>query len=151
MKPLSASEAMAKAANLCSRSEHCIADIQEKLYQWGFEGDAESIIGALQKQGFINEERYTRAYINDKYRFAKWGRIKIEQGLRQKRIPSQLYHHLMEEVIDTDEYRQILRDLLKQKRKTLKESDEYMLRTKLSRFALQRGFTYEEVLCNIDA
>ena len=56
----------------------------------------------------------------------------------------------MDEVIDTSEYTQILRDLLKQKRKTLKEHDDYILRGKLTRFALQRGFTYEEVLCNID-
>jgi SOS response regulatory protein OraA/RecX len=45
---------------------------------------------------------------------------------------------------------QILCDLLNQKRKSLKEEDEYQMRAKLTRFALQRGFTYEEVLCNID-
>jgi regulatory protein len=150
MTPLSPTEALTKAAHLCSKGEHCAADIREKLYQWGFEGDADHIVNTLQQQGFINEERYARAYINDKYRFAKWGRIKIEQGLRQKQIPSQVFRPLMEEVIDQSEYLQILRDLLKQKQKTLKEEDDYTLRAKLTRFALQRGFTYEEVLCNID-
>ena len=151
MKPLSATEALAKAANLCAKGEHCAADIKEKLRQWGIEGqDAQEILSHLHQQGFIDEGRYTKAYINDKYRFAKWGRTKIEQGLRQKQIPSSVFRPLMNEVIDMSEYTQILRDLLKQKRKTLKEHDDYILRGKLTRFALQRGFTYEEVLCNID-
>ena len=151
MKPLSATEALAKAANLCAKGEHCAADIREKLHQWGIDDyDADTIVEKLLDQGFINENRYAKAYIYDKYRFAKWGRIKIEQGLRQKQIPSSVIKPLMEEVIDKEEYMQILRDLLNQKRKSLKEEDEYQLKAKLSRFALQRGFTYEEVLCNID-
>jgi regulatory protein len=150
MKPLSTTEALAKAATLCSKSEHCVTDIREKLFQWGFEGDTDKIVETLQKQGFINEVRYARAYINDKYRFAKWGRIKIEQGLRQKQIPSSVFRPIMDEVIDIEEYIQILRDLLHQKRKMLKEQDDYMMKCKLIRYALQRGFTYEEVLCNID-
>lgn len=128
-----------------------MADVCEKLRQWGIDDkDTQEIVKHLCQQGFINEHRYAKAYINDKYRFAKWGRIKIEQGLRQKQIPSSIFHPIMEEVIDMSEYTQILRDLLKQKRKTLKEHDDYILRGKLTRFALQRGFTYEEVLCNID-
>ena len=67
-----------------------------------------------------------------------------------KQIPSAVFKPLMDEVIDKEEYIQILCDLLEQKRKSLKEEDEYQLRAKLTRFALQRGFTYEEVLCNID-
>ena len=150
MKPLSAIEALAKAAAICSKGEHCATDIREKLFQWGFEGDADFIVDTLEQQGFINEMRYARAYINDKYRFAKWGRVKIEQGLRQKQISSSIYHPLMDEVIDIKEYVQILRDLLHKKRKTLKENDDYTIKSKLIRYALQRGFTYEEVLCNID-
>ena len=151
MKPLSPTEALAKAASFCSKGEHCIADVNEKLRQWGIEGkEAQEIVKHLCQQGFIDEDRYIKAYINDKYRFAKWGRIKIEQGLRQKQIPSPKIRPLMDKIIDLEEYMQILRDLLQQKRKTLKEQDDYTLKGKLIRFALQRGFTYEEVLCNID-
>ncbi|MBO7418391.1 MAG: RecX family transcriptional regulator [Bacteroidaceae bacterium] len=150
MKPLSATEALAKAANLCAKGEHCAADIREKLFQWGFDGDADSIISKLVQQDFINEVRYTHAYIHDKYCFAKWGRVKIEQGLRLKQISSATIHQQMEEVIDKEVYTQNLRDLLQQKRKTLQGNDNFQIKTKLVRFALQRGFTYEEVFCNID-
>lgn len=151
MKPLSPTEALAKAAGLCAKGEHCAADITAKLMLWGIEDqDAGNIVNKLVEQGFIDETRYARAFINDKYRFAKWGRVKIEQGLRMKQIPSAVFKPLMDEVIDKEEYIQTLCDLLKQKRKSLKEEDENQLRAKLTRFALQRGFTYEEVLCNID-
>ena len=151
MKPLTSSEALSKAAIYCSKGEHCVADVCEKLRQWGFAGEeAQHIVSQLCQQGFINEQRYAKAYINDKYRFAKWGRIKIEQGLRQKQIPPTVFRPIMEEVIDMSEYSQILRDLLAQKRKSIKESDDYTIKGKLIRFATQRGFTYEEVLCNID-
>ena len=150
MKPLSSTEALSKAANYCAKGEHCAADIREKLRQWGFEDDADSIIDKLTQQDFINEARYARAFTHDKYRFAKWGRIKIEQTLRLKQINAETIHQQMDEVIDNEEYNQNLRDLLAQKRKTLKNEDDYQLRAKLVRFALQRGFTYEEVFCNID-
>ena len=72
-------------ALLCAKGEHCAADIREKLRLWGIgENDADTIVEKLLNQGFINETRYAKAYIHDKYRFAKWGRIKIEQGLRQR-------------------------------------------------------------------
>ena len=150
MKPLSCTEALAKAAAYCAKGEHCRADIREKLFQWGFEGNADTIVGTLVQQDFINEVRYTRAFIHDKYRFAKWGRIKIEQALRMKQIDAETIHQLIDEVIDNDEYTQNLRELLQQKRKTMKGDDDYQLKSKLVRFALQRGYTYEEVFCNID-
>ncbi len=150
MKPLSSTEALSKAATYCAKGEHCATDIREKLRQWGFEDNADGIIDKLTQQDFINEARYARAFIHDKYRFAKWGRIKIEQALRLKQINAETIHQQMDEVIDNEEYNQNLRDLLAQKRKTLKDEDDYQLRAKLVRFALQRGFTYEEVFCNID-
>ena len=151
MKPLSVAEALSKAAAYCAKGEHCAYDIREKLRQWGFQGDeTEDIVEKLLEQGFIDETRYAKAYINDKYRFAKWGRMKIEQGLRMKQIPSAIFRPLMDAVIDKEEYQQILLELLTQKRKNLKGEDEYQLKAKLVRFALQRGFTYEEVLYNIE-
>ena len=151
MKPLSKTEALSKAATYCAKGEHCACDIREKLRQWGFQGDeAEGIVEKLFEQGFIDETRYAKAYINDKYRFAKWGRIKIEQGLRMKQIPSAIFRPLMDSVIDKEEYLQILQELLTQKKKSLKDEDEFHLKAKLTRFALQRGFTYEEVLYNIE-
>ena len=45
--------------------------------------------------------------------------------------------------MDEEEYLNVLRPLLKQKRKSIKAENDYELNQKLVRFALGRGFTYD--------
>ena len=72
------SEALNRAMALCSRTEYCISDIRQKLESWGLESDkAGDVIAILIKENFINEERYAGAFARDKYRYNKWGRVKI--------------------------------------------------------------------------
>ncbi len=86
-KTLTPPEALHRAAALCSSSEHCIADIREKLSRWGIgEPDARTIVERLVQERFIDEERYAIALAKDKFRFSGWGRIKIRYALQQKRI-----------------------------------------------------------------
>ena len=45
---------------------------------WGIAYDAiDRIINRLEQEKYIDEERFCRAFINDKYRLAKWGKVKI--------------------------------------------------------------------------
>ena len=76
-KTLTPPEALHRAAALCSSSEHCIADIREKLSRWGIgEPDARTIVERLVQERFIDEGRYAIAFAKDKFRFSGWGRIK---------------------------------------------------------------------------
>ena len=45
--------------------------------------------------------------------------------------------------IDEKEYLNVLKPLLKQKRKSIKANSDYELNQKLVRFALSRGFTFD--------
>ena len=45
--------------------------------------------------------------------------------------------------IDEKEYLDVLRPLLKQKRKSIRAANDYELNQKLARFALSRGFTFD--------
>ena len=86
-KTLTPPEALHRSAALCSSSEHCIADIREKLSRWGIgEPDARTIVERLVQERFIDEGRYAIAFAKDKFRFSGWGRIKIRYALQQKRI-----------------------------------------------------------------
>ena len=88
---------------------------------------------------FIDESRYTRFFVNDKLRFNKWGRVKIGYELYKKNIPSPIREESLA-AIDEGEYRSILLDLLKSKKKSTKGKDERDLFNKLLRFAAGRGF-----------
>ncbi len=132
--------ALGKAMALCATNEHCSEDIRIKLDSWGIRGnDAEDIISRLVKDNFINEKRYSEAFVSDKYRHNKWGKVKIAALLRAKRIPSDLIKSALES-LDQEQYRQTIKDLLNTHRKQVKAKNQYDLKGKLLRFGLSRGF-----------
>ena len=145
MNTITEEEALNRMAAYCSAAEHCKAEVNEKLQKWGLPYEViNRIIDRLVVEKFIDEERYCRAFVNDKFRFAKWGKMKIAQGLYMKKIPSDVaWRHLNE--IDDEEYLSILRDLLASKRKSIHAKDDYELNGKLMRFAMSRGFELKDI------
>ncbi len=83
-------------------------------------------------------------FVRDKITYNRWGRRKVEQALMVKRIPSEVYKPVLDEV-DGEDFTAILRPLLNSKRKTLKAATTYELNTKLMKFALSRGFDMETI------
>jgi len=138
-------EALHKAAALCSQSEKCEWDIREKLRTWEIpDNEADGIIAHLKKENFLDENRFAAFFVKDKFRFNKWGRVKIAYSLKMKHISSPVIQEAML-AIDDEEYRSVLCKMLKIKQKELKYKDEYDCRVKLVRFAQSRGFEYEVI------
>lgn len=148
MKTLTEPELLHKAAAYCSLTERCPADVREKLQAWGVpsEAAAERILRYLERERYLDEERYCRAFIREKYRFAKWGRQKIAQALKLKQLPSALSLRCLAEEIDEEEYLDTLRSLLEAKARHIRARNDYELKGKLVRFALSRGFEMRDVL-----
>ncbi len=87
-KEISYSSALSKMQFICSRQERCSSDIRKKLEKWSLSfDDQDKIVQSLIDDKFIDEKRYTGFYVRDKYKFNKWGRIKIMHHLKQKQIP----------------------------------------------------------------
>lgn len=138
-------QGLQRAAGLCCQSEHCIADITEKLLRWGLSReDSDRIIDRLIDEKYIDESRYALAYVRDKVRFSHWGRVKIKSMLRMLRISEQDISNAFDS-FDEDEYLGVLEGVVESKRKTLPEAESYASRVKLIRFALQRGFEMHEI------
>ena len=100
------------------------------------------IIDRLIKERYVDDERYARAFVKDKIRYNKWGRCKVQQALWQKHVDADIQQRVLDE-IDEKEYLDILRPLLKQKRKSINAESDYELNQKLIRFALGRGFGFD--------
>ena len=142
---MTADEVLYKLAAKCSVSEQCLSDIEAKLAKYDLtEEEKTHILRHLVEEKYIDDGRYAEAYVRDKYRFNKWGRIKIAQGLRMKGIDREAIEAAME-VIDEEEYLSILRDLLKTKRKSTKGKSDYEINGKLIRFATGRGFEFAAI------
>ena len=138
-------EAYLQLAALCAQAEHCRQEMLDKMKRWGLdEGVKDRIISRLVKERFVDDERYARAFVKDKVRYNKWGRRKIQQALWMKRIDEHIQQQVLDE-IEEREYLEVLRPLLKQKRKSVKALNDYELNQKLIRFALGRGFTFDVI------
>jgi regulatory protein len=143
MKEITEQEAYLRLSAFCAQAEHCRYEMLDKMRRWGLdEAAAERVATRLVSERYVDDERYARAFVRDKVRYQKWGRRKIEQGLWQKHIADDTRQRVLDEV-DNEEYLNVLRPLLKQKRKGIKASSDYELNQKLLRFALSRGFTFD--------
>lgn len=137
--------AFQKAALLCSKSEKCSADLQEKLKLWGLtENSAEPVLKKLIDEKYIDDERFARAYVKDKFRFNHWGKQKIAYMLRAKSIADELIKLAFEE-IEGSGYSENLKKLLEDKSRSVKAQNAFDKRNKLMRFALSRGFESGEI------
>ena len=142
-KAITEQEAYLQLAALCAQAEHCQQEMRDKMRRWELDETAQNrIVARLVKERYIDDERYARAFVKDKIRYNKWGRRKVQQALWLKHIDSEIQQRVLDE-IDEKEYLDVLRPLLKQKRKSIRAMSDYELRQKLVRFALGRGFGFD--------
>ena len=144
-KEITEQQALSRLMALCARSEHSSGDMLEKMRQWNIGDEAQArIMQRLTEGRFIDDERFARAFVNDKIRYNQWGRRKIEQALTMKRVDRQTQQRVLDEV-DEEEYLRVLRPLLKSKKRSISARNEFEHQMKLMRFALSRGFSMEQV------
>ncbi len=140
MNPTQQQEILSKAMQCCSRKEYNSRAMLEKIISWGcVQEDAQSIVNALIEQKFIDDRRYTEAYVKDKLHFNKWGRIKMAYMLRMQGIDETIIRTALND-LEENEYKQILGDELAKKYKTIRSDNITETKGKLFRFAASRGF-----------
>lgn len=134
-------KALEKLEALCAASERSSYELRMTLARWGVDGaDAARIIRSLERDGFLDDGRFARAFVNDRYRFSRWGRAKLRAGLYGKRIPADIIAEALE-VIDEEVYEENLRGLLRGRIRSMgDEARTYGGRTRLFRFAAGRGY-----------
>ena len=128
----------------CSRREYCISDVLAKAEK-ALEGDKEKamqVVEALVKDKYVDDLRYACAYAREKSSISGWGEVKIRYMLSAKGISKDVIAQALEE-IDAGRAESRLEKLLENKWKSLMEDPQGKI--KLIRFALGRGYGYEEV------
>src|SRR3712207_918427 len=113
MKELTEQAALQKLTAKCAQAEHCIGEVSEKLRKWGMDEAAQArIMAYLTEKKFVDDERFCRFFVNDKLKYNKWGRRKIEQALYQKHVNRNVYEPVVAEVSDEEDIA-VLRPLIK--------------------------------------
>lgn len=135
---------MDKMRRLCSRREYCLSDIRTKLMK-ELEGDVQKVETALTKlkeERYVDDLRYATAYARDKAAISGWGATKIRYMLSAKGVSKEAVSEALNEVDETKASSR-LEKLLENKYKSLKDDPQWKI--KLLRFALGRGYSYDEV------
>lgn len=134
-------ELLQRAMRACSGREYCISDVNALLQRWGATGGEtrEWIIAKLMSEKFIDEHRYSRAFVLDHFRHDHWGKVKISMALKQKRVAHDAITSGLE-AIEEDEYNELLKRILADQKRKIKAKNRLDLKGKLLRHALGKGF-----------
>lgn len=134
----------------CARREYCVSDIKAKAVKRleGNEQAALEVVNKLVEEGFLSDQRFSIAFARDKSSLGGWGPLKIRNALYMKGIPQKVIEAALAE-IDPQKASSVLSRLLQNKWRTLKDDPQGKL--KLIRFALSRGYQYDDIKKEIDS
>ncbi len=133
-------DALRKAASFCAYQERTQQEVRKRLDAWDIYGDdAEEIISELIVQGYLSEERFATSFAGGKFRIKGWGKRKITQHLKQRGISGYNLNKALAD-IKPDDYRAMLADLLEKKRGLIRDDNPLMVKQKLARYALSKGY-----------
>lgn len=145
-----AEQALSALMRYAARAERSSGDAMRLMRTWGVpEADRQGVLDKLTEHRFIDDERFAAAYVRDKVRLSGWGVYKIRAGLAAKGIAPAIIDRAVGQV-DGGETSDKLDQLLRRKAAGLKDELPYDRRTKLIRYALSRGYGYDEVLDAVD-
>lgn len=142
---LSPAEALARIYRYCAYQERSHQEVKNKLYEYGlYSSEVDELLSRLITEGFLNEERFAKAFAGGKFRMKKWGRLKIQNKLESLGLTNRCIGRGMKE-IDAVDYSKVLKDLLKKKAQQTIEENPYKRRDKVARFAIAKGYEPELV------
>jgi len=143
--PVSSQESLSKILRYCAYQERSHKEVKNKLFEYGLRSsEVNETLAHLITEGFLNEERYAKAFAGGKFRMMKWGKIKIQRELETSGVsPRNIDRGLRE--INTSDYSQTLHALIMKKTGQVSEENVYKKKNKVARFVIGKGFEPELV------
>ncbi len=106
----------------------------------------ENVLERIEAAGLLNDEFYAKTYIEGKIRSSKpVSKKSITAFLYKKGINKNIIEKMMDIYPQEEEEKQI-RELAIKKRKIIKDEDQKIVRQKLTRFLINKGFTPSVVI-----
>ncbi|MFZ6012860.1 MAG: regulatory protein RecX [Bacteroidota bacterium] len=144
-KKLTVQQAKERIQRYCAYQERCHQEVRQKLFEYGlYSSQVDEILTQLITDGFLNEERFAKAFAGGKFRIKKWGRIKITHELEARNVSKNCIKIGLREIDDAD-YEDTLKAVLQKKLATIDAENVFVVRDKLSHYAIQKGYESEMV------
>jgi regulatory protein len=144
-QPNSGPETLNKAFRYCAYQERSHREVKTKLFEYGLPAaEVEEVISYLIMEGFLNEERYAKAFAGGKFRMMKWGKLKIQKELEFSGVSTRNIARGLAE-INHSEYSQTLAGLVRKKSNQIDDNNIYSKKNKVARFVIGKGYEPELV------
>lgn len=107
------------------------------------------MINELKKQNFINHERFSKAFVHDRFNFYRWGKTKIIHHLKQKGI-EEVFIRKAVESLNTESYYKVIKDEAQKKYQLMNAPVDFTSKQKLMKFLYQKGFETDLVFKEVE-
>ena len=139
-KTYTVGDAQKKLENYCAYQERCHQEVRQKLQDMHMIPEAiDQIIGHLIQHNYLNEERFSKAYVIGKLRQKHWGKNRLTLELKKRDVSKNNINAALAE-IDEQEYNEIFETLVEKRMDQLKEPNKLKLKKKLVEYLLYRGW-----------
>jgi len=133
-------EATERIQSYCAMQDRCQWEVEKKMKEWGISDEIiENILTDLILDKFVNEERFSESFCRGKFRIKRWGKVKIKNELKIKKISNNCIDKGLLQ-IEKKEYVKVLKDLYLKKRDSLKDTNQFIRKGKIAKHLQQKGF-----------
>lgn len=142
-------DAIHKIEHYCAYQERCHDEVVQKLRSMKMDADEiDVILVKLIRDNFLNEERFACSFARGKHRMKQWGKIRIVNELKFKKINQRLITTALKQ-ITVEEYLATFHTLAERNWDSIRESNALKKRKKFCDYLLRKGFesnlVYEKV------
>ncbi len=136
-----------KIYKYCAYQDRCTHEVSQKLMDLGLASEQlEDMLIHLENEKFFDDARFAHSFVRAKFMYKNWGRNKIRYALKAKVIPEHLIEQALAAEISLDDYRNVVAKLVKKKSMQWHQLPLIKRKDKTSRFLLQKGFEWDEIM-----
>jgi regulatory protein len=142
-------DAISKVEHYCAYQERCHEEVVSKLRSMKLDSEEiDEIIAHLIGSNFLNESRFACSFARGKHRIKHWGKIRIANELKFRKINARLISTALNE-ITSEEYEETFQNLAERTWENSSETNALKKRKKFCDNLLRKGFesnlVYEKV------
>lgn len=136
-------QATQKLEHYCAYQDRCHEEVIQKLRSMKMDLDEiDQIIVQLIADNFLNEERFACSFARGKHRIKHWGKIRIVNELKFRKVSATLIKIALKEINDSD-YFEMFDALTDKHWQTITERNTMKKRKKFCDYFLRKGWETE--------
>lgn len=133
----------------CAYQERCHFEIYEKSKTFSLtQNERDELMVYLIEHNFLNEERFAKSFVRGKHEYKKWGKVRLVNELKSRKISSTLIQIALKE-LDEDKYLDGFNHLAEKIWESTHEKNTLKKRKKCCDYLLRKGFesdlVYEKI------